>query len=229
MIGFLKRYSHGLWALAYLLFIYLPWYTFLEENVNRNYHLIHMALDDILPFNEIFVIPYLMWFPYVLGTILWFVFTEKNDYWRLVAFLSIGMTIFLIIATLYPNGCQLRPSVFPRDNFCTMLVLRLYHSDTSTNIFPSIHVYNSLGVHFAVMNSRNLSKNKKVHIFSLIMCTLIITSTMCLKQHSSFDVIGAFIMATVMYFLVYVLDLNALVESHKPMSQLITCNRQFPA
>ncbi|MCR4590679.1 MAG: phosphatase PAP2 family protein [Lachnospiraceae bacterium] len=210
MTAFLRRYSHGLWALAYLLFIYLPWFFILEENVTGNYHLIHMAIDDILPFNEIFVIPYLMWFPYVLGVVLWFVFTNRAEYWKLFAFLSAGMTAFLIISTLYPNGCQLRPLVFPRDNFCTMLVLRLYHSDTNTNIFPSIHVYNSLGVHFAIANSKTLSKNKKVHIASLLMCTLIIISTMFLKQHSCFDVLGAFLMATVMYFLIYVLDINAL-------------------
>ena len=210
MIAFLKRYSHGLWALAYLFFIYLPWFMFLEENVNRNYHLIHMAIDDILPFNEVFVIPYLLWFPYVFGTVLWFVFTNRYDYWKLFAFLVTGMTAFLMISSVYPNGCQLRPLVFPRDNFCTSLVLRLYHSDTSTNIFPSIHVYNSLGVHFAVINSKSLAKNKRAHVLSLILCTLIITSTMFLKQHSSLDVLGAFLMATVMYFIIYVLDFSSL-------------------
>ncbi len=210
MIAFLKRYSHGLWALGYLFFIYLPWFLFLEENVNRNYHLIHMAIDDILPFNELFVIPYLLWFPYVFGTVLWFVFTNKYDYWKLFAFLVTGMTAFLIISSVYPNGCQLRPLVFPRNNFCTSLVLRLYRSDTCTNIFPSIHVYNSLGVHFAVINAKSLAKNKRVHMLSLMMCTLIITSTMFLKQHSSLDVLGAFLMATVMYFVIYVLDFNSL-------------------
>ncbi len=222
MIAFVKRYSHGLWALAYLIFIYIPWFTFLENNVTRNYHLIHMAIDDLLPFNEVFVIPYLLWFPYVLGAILWFVFTNRNDYWKLFIFLSVGMTAFLIISSLYPNGCDLRPSVLPRDNVFTQLVLRLYHSDTNTNIFPSIHVYNSLGVHFAVVNSRMFAKRKRVRIISLITCTLIIISTMCLKQHSCFDVITAFLMATIMYFLVYVIDIEAV---RKGLPQLNPTNQ----
>jgi len=225
MVAFVKRYSHGLWALAYLIFIYLPWFSFLERNVTRNYHLIHMAVDDFLPFNEIFVIPYLLWFPYVLGVILWFVFNNKGDFWKLFIFLASGMTIFLVVSTVYPNGCDLRPSVFPRDNVCTQLVLRLYNSDTNTNIFPSIHVYNSLGVHFGIVNSKMFLKNQRVRTISLIMCTLIIVSTMCLKQHSTFDVLTAFLLATVMYFLVYVLDIETLsVKSHKPVGKLITRN-----
>ncbi len=225
MVAFVKRYSHGLWALAYLIFIYLPWFSFLERNVTGNYHLIHMAVDDFLPFNEIFVIPYLLWFPYVLGVILWFVFNNKSDFWKLFIFLASGMTIFLVVSTVYPNGCDLRPSVFPRDNVCTQLVLRLYNSDTNTNIFPSIHVYNSLGVHFGIVNSKMFLKNQRVRTISLIMCTLIIVSTMCLKQHSTFDVLTAFLLATVMYFLVYVLDIETLsVKSHKPVGKLITRN-----
>ena len=225
MIAFLKRYSHGLWALAYLFLIYLPWFSFLEINVTGNYHLIHMAIDDLLPFNELFVVPYLLWFPYVFGVILWFVFNNKSDFWKLFIFLASGMTIFLIVSTLYPNGCNLRPLVFPRDNVFTHLVLWLYSSDTNTNIFPSIHVYNSLGVHFGISNSKMFSKNKRVRIISLIMCTLIIVSTMCLKQHSIFDVLTAFLLATVMYFLVYVLDLESLsIKSHKPVGKLVSRN-----
>ena len=231
MMAFLKRYSHGLWALVYAFLIYIPWFLFLENNVNKNYHLIHMAADDLLPFNELFVVPYLLWFPYILGTVLWFVFTNKYDYWKLFTFLSVGMTIFLAISTFYPNGCQLRPVVFPRDNVFTKLVIGLYHSDTSTNIFPSIHVYNSLGVHFAVANSADLSRKKTIRAGSFVLCTLIILSTMFLKQHSVFDVVTAFLMATIMYFVVYILELQNLflVKSYKPMGKLVSSYGKLPS
>ena len=231
MIAFIKRYSHGLWALAYLFFIYLPWFSFLEDRVCRNYHLIHMAADDFVPFNELFVIPYLLWFPYVLGAVLWFVFNNKYDYWKLFSFLAIGMTLFLAISSFYPNGCQLRPTVFPRDNIFTQLVLKLYHSDTNTNIFPSIHVYNSLGVHFAVLNSADLYRKKIIRAGSLVLCTLIILSTMFLKQHSVFDVVTAFLMATIMYFLIYVLELHTRfsVKSYKPVGKLVTGYGKLPS
>lgn len=213
MIAFVKRYSHGLWALFYLFFIYLPWFSFLEKNVTRNYHLIHMAADDLIPFNEYFIVPYLLWFPYVFGIILFLVFTDKEGYWKLFTFLAAGMTLFLVISSFYPNGCQLRPTVLPRDNVFTQMVLRLYNSDTSTNILPSIHVYNSLGVHIAVAGYKEGSGSRFDKIMrtgSLTLCTLIILSTMFIKQHSVFDVIAALLMATVMYFIVYILDFRTI-------------------
>ena len=89
-----------------------------------------------------------------------------------------GMTIFLIICTVFPNGLNLRPEVFTRDNFCIELVKRIYQTDTPTNVLPSLHVYNSLSI-------------------------LIIMSTMFLKQHSVVDVVAACVMAYFMYSLIY--------------------------
>ena len=42
-----------------------PWFTRLQENINKPYHVMHTALDDMIPFEEIFIVPYLMWFLYV--------------------------------------------------------------------------------------------------------------------------------------------------------------------
>ncbi|MCI8327279.1 MAG: phosphatase PAP2 family protein, partial [Lachnospiraceae bacterium] len=80
----------------------------------------------------------------------------------------------------------------------------LYKADTPTNLFPSIHVYNSLGVHFAITKSESLRNKKRIKALSFILCTSIILSTMFLKQHSFFDVITAFAMAAVLYGLIYV-------------------------
>ena len=113
------------------------------------------------------------------------------------------MTLFLIISTVYPNGHFLRPLTFERDNIFIDLCRKLYQTDTPTNIFPSIHVYNSLGVHFAIMHHPKLKQKKGICISSAILMTSIILSTVFLKQHSVFDVITAFIVAGVMYYLVY--------------------------
>ena len=208
---FLKRYSH---AGIFIIFsmIYIPWFMFLEHTVQTSYHIIHMAVDDIIPFNEYFIVPYLLWFFYVAGTVLYFVFTDKSEYKKLCIFLITGMTVFLLVSTFYPNGDTLRPAVFPRNNLFTRLVIHLYRSDTATNIFPSIHVYNSLGCYFAVSNSEKLSKNKPLMVTSFILTLSIILSTMFLKQHSVFDVITAFILATVMYFFAYVIDYSIAAE-----------------
>ncbi|MCR4744825.1 MAG: phosphatase PAP2 family protein [Lachnospiraceae bacterium] len=211
MKNFLKRYSHAWIIIAYTL-IYIPWFMFLEKNVKNSYHIIHMAVDDIIPFCEYFIVPYLLWFFYIAATVIYFIFTNKSEYKKLCAFLITGMTVFLLVSTFYPNGATLRPTVFPHNNIFTRLVIQLYSTDTPTNIFPSIHVYNSLGCYFAISTSEKLSKNKPVLISSFILTFSIILATMFLKQHSVFDVITAFALSTFMYFAIYVVDYNSIAE-----------------
>ena len=211
-IGFIERYGFGLSAPAYLV-AYLVFFSILEKINDDHYHIIHMAADDLIPFNEYFVIPYILWFLYVPAVIAYFIFSgKKREYMNTMVFLSTGMTIFLIISAIYPNGCHLRPTVFPRDNFFTSLVMKLYSIDTSTNIFPSIHVYNAIGAHLAVLHSEELSKSRIIRTGSFFLCLSIILSTMLLKQHSVFDVATALVLSVLMYVLVYVVDFQPMKQ-----------------
>lgn len=197
----IETYKHA-WILLYA-FIYFPWFSYLEKHVTTHFNVIHMGIDDHIPFCEFFIIPYLLWFAYVAGTVLHFFLKNKQDYYRLCAFLFVGMTVFLIISTVYPNGHYLRPHTFPRDNIFTRLVGWLYSTDTATNLFPSIHVYNSLGVHLSICNSQEFQQNRRIKTASFVLMSSIILATVFLKQHSMFDVLTAFIMAGVMYAFVY--------------------------
>ena len=87
----IRKYGH-VWMLSYA-FIYIPWFARLQENINKPYHVMHTALDDMIPFEEIFIVPYLMWFLYVAATIAFFFFRNRDDYYRLCTFLFTGMTI----------------------------------------------------------------------------------------------------------------------------------------
>ena len=197
----IHKYKHA-WLLLYAC-IYLPWFCYLERTVTGNYHVMHAALDDLIPFCEYFIIPYLLWFPYVAVTVAYFFFTSKNDYYRLCAFLFTGMTISLLVCTLFPNGTNFRPHIDPDKNIFCLLVSKLWKADTCTNVFPSIHVYNSLGVHIAVSHSERLRKHRFLVAGSGILMVLIMLSTIFLKQHSILDVIGAGVMACVLYQFVY--------------------------
>lgn len=199
---FLQKYKHA-WVFLYG-FIYMPWFLLLEKHVTSGYHLIHARLDDKIPFIEYFIIPYLLWFVFIAGFVLYFFFTDKLGFYRLCGLLFTGMTIFLIISTFFPNGLNLRPMVFPRDNFCTDLVRFLYTADTSTNVLPSLHVFNSLGVCIAIAHSEALQKHRVIVWASYILAALIILATMFLKQHSVIDVIAGFMMAYTLYLFVYV-------------------------
>lgn len=201
MKNLLKKYSHA-WVMGYIL-IYLPWFCFLEKAVTKNYSVMHVALDDYIPFSEYFIVPYLFWFVYVTGAVLFFFFTSKPDYYRLCTFLFVGMTISLLICTFFPNGTDLRTAVDPNKNIFTRLVAMIHASDTSTNVFPSIHAYNSLGVHFAIRNSQILRDKRWVQVASFLSMVLICLSTVVLKQHSVIDVAGAFVLGYAMYPFVF--------------------------
>ena len=82
-------------------------------------------------------------------------------------------------------------------------------------LFGTKHVYNSLGAHFAVFRNEKLQRKPVVHIGSLVLCVSIILSTMFLKQHSVFDVLTAFIMAAVMYIVVYGFDIVTIWQNHR--------------
>lgn len=199
--GLLFKYKHA-WLLCYA-FIYVPWFMYLEKTVTSNFYVIHTKLDDMIPFNEYFIIPYLLWFFYVAGTILFFLFTSKKDYYRLCIFLFTGMTISLVICTLFPNGTDLRGVIDPDKNLCSKLVFLLRSTDTPTNIFPSIHVFNSIGVHFAINHSESLRKHRAVRIASFLLMVSICLATLVLKQHSIVDLVGAMVLAYVLIPIVY--------------------------
>ena len=198
------KYKHA-WVFLYAL-IYFPWFGYLEKNVTNNFHIIHTALDEKIPFVEFFIVPYLLWFAFITFAALYFFFTSRSEFYRMAAFMIIGMTVFLIISTIYPNGQILRPTEFARENVFVNLVRDLYKGDTPTNIFPSIHAYNSIGVHVAVRNSEHLRENKIAQHGTFMLAVLIILSTMFLKQHSVLDVIGAIILAVPAYYLAYVVE-----------------------
>ena len=125
------------------------------------------------------------------------------------------MTISLIICTFFHNGTDFRPVVDPDKNVWSAMAASLYRTDTPTNVFPSIHVYNSLAVHIALHRSEWFQKHKAFDIASLILCVSICMSTVLLKQHSITDVIGASILMAVMYTLVYATDYSRLLKKSR--------------
>ena len=78
----LPKYKHA-WPLLYF-FIYLPWFLILEQKITPDYaglHIIHCPLDDIIPFCEWFVIPYLIWFLYIPAVFLFLFYHSKKEFY----------------------------------------------------------------------------------------------------------------------------------------------------
>ncbi|MFI3209133.1 MAG: phosphatase PAP2 family protein [Eubacteriales bacterium] len=194
---FIHKYK-DCWLLLFAAF-YLAGFFFVENITVTEYHIISSVLDDYIPFCEYFVIPYFLWFPYMLVPVIYFYIHNRRDYNKLAIMGALGMTLFLIISLIYPNTLIIRPETFARDNIFTACVSFLHSIDTCTNVFPSIHVYNSLVVHMVIIKSENLKGKLAIHITSWILCISIILSTVFLKQHSVIDVFGAFALYAILY------------------------------
>lgn len=207
MKAFFQKYKHA-WVLLYA-FLYLPWFFWLESRANLPYHVIHVWLDDKIPFVEYFIVPYLLWFVYVAAVFLYLFFKgTKQEFYRYCAFLFTGMTLFLVISTIYPNGHLLRPTEFPRHNIFTFAVQILYQTDTPTNIFPSIHVFNSIAAHRALVNNPRLGHSRLIRGGSFVLMVSIILATMFLKQHSALDVMAGIVLGTLMDQIVYRMEFS---------------------
>lgn len=200
--SWLKKHNH-IWTLLYGL-IYLPWFLWLEQHVTSEFTLISMPIDYKIPFCEYFIIPYYLWFLFVPAVMAYEFFYSKREYYQCCALLFTGMTVFLIICTVWPNGLNLRQDISYRDNFCAQLVQGLYKTDTSTNVFPSMHVFNTLGCLIALYTSKGMKGRYGIKTAATILGILIILATVFLKQHSVWDVIGAFVLAAILYLIVYI-------------------------
>ncbi len=189
--NFIYRFRHSFWILSYLAF-YLIGFMIVENTGHRHFHIIHSVVDDMIPFCEYFIIPYYLWFAYIAFGVCFFIFfgKDRTEYYKMVCALAIGMTIFLVVSCVWPNAQDLRPTEFARDNIFVHMVQYLYRTDTPTNILPSIHVYNSLIIFYALNSCRQLQCRKGFYLRAVCggLTVLIILSTMFLKQHSVVDV-----------------------------------------
>jgi hypothetical protein len=108
-----------------------------------------------------------------------------------------------VLYMLFPNAQNLRPDITSNDIF-TRMVKHIYETDTNTNVAPSIHVLNSIGVHIALVNCEEFKKQSRIwHWLSLISAVLICLSTVFIKQHSIKDGMWAMLLVMVLYLAIY--------------------------
>lgn len=195
----------------------MPYFTFLNTYTPTRDNITYMysRLDDIIPFCELFVIPYFLWFAYIAAGYCFFFFASRREFTRLCIFLYTGMTVCLIIYTIFPNGQNLRIDYneLGRDNILIDAISKLQGFDSSYDVFPSIHCLNSIAMHIAIHKSKHITKYRKtIVISSLVLTILIILSTVFTKQHSIIDVFGAIILAIPLYLIAYIPKYNKIKD-----------------
>ena len=185
---FSKEYRHLLWLsgwIVYFLFFFLTEGLIPAEKCQP----IHCSLDDLIPFREFFILPYVMWYLLIIGSLLYFMFYNKENFAALQKFIIITQIIAIAVYIIFPNRQDMRPEVFPRDNIFTDMVAFIYSIDTNTGVCPSLHVAYSVGIASVWLKEKSASKLAKALI--VLFCITVCISVVFVKQHSVLDIFAA--------------------------------------
>ena len=182
------QFSHlkllGGWIIYFILY-------FLTENLipAEKCTPVHIWLDDVIPFCEWFLIPYVLWYGLIAFSLGYFALYNIDSFKKLSKYIFITQMVAMAIYILFPSRQDLRPEVFPRENFLTWCIGLIYSFDTSTGVCPSLHVAYSIGIASVWLREKGVKVIWKVLLVVLVI--LICLSTMFIKQHSATDFFAA--------------------------------------
>jgi len=182
------QFSHlkllGGWIIYFILY-------FLTENLipAEKCTPVHIWLDDVIPFCEWFLIPYVLWYGLIAFSLGYFALYNIDSFKKLSKYIFITQMVAMAIYILFPSRQDLRPEVFPRENFLTWCIGLIYSFDTSTGVCPSLHVAYSIGIASVWLREKGVKAIWKVLLVVLVI--LICLSTMFIKQHSATDFFAA--------------------------------------
>ena len=185
------------WPVFGLLFLFVERFYPVEQ-----YYPMYCGLDDMIPFCEWFLIPYLFWFVYLIGMLIYTLFCDVDAFRRMMKYIIVTYTVAIVIYLIFPTCQELRPIAFERENILTAFIQGFYQFDTNTNVCPSIHVMGSLAVCTAAWHTPAFS-GKGWRIVFTVTAVLICMSTVFLKQHSIIDVIAALPICAIAYEICY--------------------------
>ena len=198
--SFRRDSKYAAWVPLYLLFFLL-----LEQLNTTNYWNTQLPIDAQIPFCEWFIIPYCLWYPFLIFVGIYLLIHDSAAFRRYMYFMAVSFFLSQLIWFLIPNGQNLRPEVMPRDNVLTTLIANLYSIDTNTNVFPSVHVVGSVGAALAVWDCTTLHYRRWTVLASTILAILICLSVVFVKQHAFLDLIAGLLLSALVAIPIYVL------------------------
>jgi len=182
------RFSHILLLAGW--FGYFALY-FITENLIpvEKCHPVWCIVDDMIPFNEYFVIIYVAWYVLVFGSLAYTLFYDVQRFREVQIFIMLTQAMAMAWYIIWPSIQLLRPAVFERQNFFTWLLGLIYAFDTPTGVCPSLHVAYTVGIMSSGVKDPDLSKGWKIF---LVTFTVLVSLAVCfVKQHSFVDVMSA--------------------------------------
>lgn len=182
--------------------VYFAFYFITEKMIPESAcHVIHCALDDIIPFNEFFLLFYCFWYLLIVISLGYFALYDVQKFRELQTFIMITQAVAMTVYIFYPSIQLLRPAVMPRDNFLCDLMAFIYSVDTPTGVCPSLHVAYSCGIASTWCKCRDVSKGWKLFVVCAVV--MICISVAFVKQHSVVDIAAALLVSAIAEYIVY--------------------------
>jgi membrane-associated phospholipid phosphatase len=158
----------------------------------RDMHVLRTPLDALLPLVPVFAIPYLLYLPFLVLTLLMFGVTNWPRFQVLaLAFILANFTAdlcFLLFQTYVP-----RPPV-PGHDLGAQLVRLVYAHDQPYNAFPSLHATGATLCFIAYVKWK-----PRYGLAVLPLVLAIIAATVLIRQHYLADVAAGLVLAGLTY------------------------------
>ena len=177
--------------------ISIPLATIIHISLNKprsGVHVMKIFIDDIIPINRYFAIPYLFMFLFITISLLYFAIVDSKIYFRLLSSIVCGMLICFAVYYIFPTTVP-RPEILGNDLFSN-LVKDIYANDNPYNCFPSIHVLSSF---LPILFAFKYNKSSFMKGFTLIGGIMISLSTLFIKQHYFLDAVASIVLGTILY------------------------------
>ena len=202
--------------LPYLLcFLIMPILGMLYKLLNtdsREAVVLSTEIDKMIPFLPVFIVPYILWYAFILGYLFYFWYKDIPTFIKTLSVIAIGELVCFLIYFYFQTTVP-RPAV-EGDGILVNLVRMIYSHDQPYNAFPSIHVLTT----FAVMLGNINIKNKHLFhsAFVPIMGSLIIISTLFVKQHFILDMVSSIFLTVFIYGITFELVGVSTKKSNQP-------------
>lgn len=174
------------------------------NNSGRGIHSLVTDIDISIPFIKYFAVPYIMWSPFLVITLIYICFRNREVYYRVMISLILGIIVCFLTYYFFQTAVP-RPQLYGND-LLTNLVRFIYNTDNPFNCFPSIHVLTSY-----ILIKGIMSCDIKASIYSIViimMSAMIILSTQFIKQHVIMDLVFAILLGNIIYKIVENLSLK---------------------
>ncbi|MGL5378554.1 phosphatase PAP2 family protein [Clostridium sp.] len=197
----IEKYSINVVDLSFLILIPIINVNYIIANklYEKGFN-IQLHIDQIIPFESGFVIPYLYWYIYIFLGLIFILSKDREGYIRTFIKIILGMCICYVIFYIFPT--EINRPVIEGSSILDKLLQIVYSSDRPFNCFPSIHVLNT----YLIMRNTKKVYNKRFFIYTQAIGVLIIFSTLFIKQHFVLDIIAAILIGEIMIFLVKKID-----------------------